>query len=284
MPARVDFHTHSDRSDGVLAPAALVARAVAREVAVLALTDHDTLSGSEEAGAACKHSDIEFITGIELTSQWRGREIHVVGLQVDAADSALQEHCLTLLAQRRERILGIACRLNAAGLPGDSLVQQALTAHVPTRTHIARAMLAAGLVTSVQRAFDRWLSRGQAGYLPQTWPELASVVRRVVEAGGIAVLAHAHRYPVSHGVLRELVGEFRDAGGGGIEVSVAGMAPADADRVATLARRFDLAGSFGSDFHEPDLPWRPLGRLDKLPEGVRPITAHLGLDKGRSRA
>ena len=282
MPARIDLHTHSDRSDGVLAPAALVARARTRDVAVLALTDHDTLSGCEEASAACQHSDIQFITGIELTSQWRGREIHVIGLQVNPVDPALQQHCLAVLAQRRERILGIAGRLNAAGLPGDSLAQQALTAHAPTRTHIARAMLAAGLVTSVQRAFDRWLGRGQAGYIAQPWPELATAVRHVLQAGGIAVLAHPHRYPVSNGVLRELVGEFRDAGGGGIEVSLAGMAPADADRLAALARRFDLAGSFGSDFHEPDLPWRPLGRLDKLPEGVRPITAHLGLDTGRS--
>ena len=90
------------------------------------------------------------------------------------------------------------------------------------------------------------------------------------------MLAHPHRYQVSNGVLRELVAEFKSLGGVGIEVSLAGMGPGDADRAATLARRFELAGSIGSDFHEPDLPWRPLGRFAKLPDRVTPITAHLG--------
>ena len=90
------------------------------------------------------------------------------------------------------------------------------------------------------------------------------------------MLAHPHRYQVSNGVLRELVGDFKAAGGAGIEVSLAGMGPGDADRAATLARRFDLAGSIGSDFHEPGLPWRPLGRFAKLPDRIMPITARLG--------
>ncbi|HWW20467.1 MAG TPA: PHP domain-containing protein [Steroidobacteraceae bacterium] len=282
MLSRIDLHTHSDRSDGALAPAALVARAAARQVALLALTDHDTLAGCSAARAACEQHGIEFLSGLELTCEWRGREVHVVGLAVNEADSSLRDHCCSVLTMRRERIHEIACRLSAAGLPGEALAEQALAVPAPTRTHIARAMCAAGLATSIQRAFDRWLKRGQPGYVAQKWPELATVVRCVLGAGGIAVLAHPHRYKVSNGVLRELVAEFRDAGGGGIEVSLPGMEPADTDRAATLARRFDLAGSVGSDFHEPDLPWRPLGRLDKLPEGVRPITAHLGPVNGRS--
>jgi predicted metal-dependent phosphoesterase TrpH len=100
-------------------------------------------------------------------------------------------------------------------------------------------------------------------------------VLRIVAAGGVAVLAHAHRYAISHGVLRELVGEFKAAGGGGIEVSLAGMGPADADRLAAIARRYELAGSIGSDFHEPDLPWRPLGRFAKLHDLITPIMARL---------
>jgi 3',5'-nucleoside bisphosphate phosphatase len=282
MPARIDLHTHSDCSDGVLTPAALVARAATREVQLLALTDHDTLAGCAAARTACEQQGIGFVAGVELTCEWRGREIHVVGLQVNDADSSLMSHCEAVLVRRRERILEIARRLTGSGLPGDSLAKKALTALAPTRAHVARAMCEAGLATSVQRAFDGWLKRGRPGYVAERWPELGSVVQCVLGAGGIAVLAHPHRYQVSNGGLRELVAEFAAAGGGGIEVSLAGMAPAHADRAATLARRFDLAGSMGSDFHEPDLPWRPLGRFDKLPEGVRPITAHLGLVTGRS--
>jgi predicted metal-dependent phosphoesterase TrpH len=278
----VDLHTHSSCSDGTLAPAALVARAAARAVGVLALTDHDTIAGCASAHAACQQHGIEFITGIELTCEWRGREVHVVGLKLSDTDPSLNAHCATVLVRRRERIVQIARRLTAAGLPGDSLAEQALTVAAPTRTHIARAMCEAGMVTNVQRAFDRWLNRGQPGYVPGQWPQLATVVRCVLGAGGIAVLAHPHRYRLSNGALRELVAAFKQAGGGGIEVSLPGMAAADADRAATLARRFDLVGSMGSDFHEPDLPWRPLGRLDKLPEGVQPVTALLGLINGRS--
>jgi predicted metal-dependent phosphoesterase TrpH len=91
----------------------------------------------------------------------------------------------------------------------------------------------------------------------------------------LPVLAHAHRYQLSAGGLRELSAAFKAAGGVGIEVSLAGISPGDAARAASLARRFDLDGSFGSDFHEPGIPWRPLGRMAKLPDGVRPITARL---------
>jgi 3',5'-nucleoside bisphosphate phosphatase len=282
MSTRVDLHTHSNCSDGVLTPQALVARAAARMVAALALTDHDTLAGCSAARAACQHHGIEFIAGVELTCEWRGREVHIIGLGPDEADRKLQDHCAAILSLRRERIVRIARRLTAAGLPGDSLAQQALTVPSPTRTHVARAMCNAGVVTSVQRAFDRWLNRGQAGYVAQQWPALETVVAHVRAAGGIAVLAHPHRYRLSNGALRELVAAFKAAEGGGIEVSLSGMPAADLDRAATLARRFDLLGSIGSDFHEPDLPWRPLGRLVKLPEGVKPVTAHLGLVNGRS--
>jgi predicted metal-dependent phosphoesterase TrpH len=276
MFPRVDLHCHSDCSDGVLTPAALVARAAARAVQILALTDHDTLAGCCAAREACVALGVGFVSGLELTCEWRGREVHVVGLNVNDLDPALNRHCDVVLARRRERIVAIAERLSAAGLPGDALAQRALASPAPTRAHVARAMHSAGLATTQQHAFDRWLKRGRPGYVGAQWPDLASVVERITAAGGIAVLAHPHRYQVSNGVLRELVGEFKQAGGGGIEVSLAGMAPAAADRAATLARRYDLAGSMGSDFHEPDLPWRPLGRFAKLPDGVRPITAHLG--------
>jgi predicted metal-dependent phosphoesterase TrpH len=132
-----------------------------------------------------------------------------------------------------------------------------------------------GLADSLQQAFQRYLKRGRPGYVSAQWPQLANAVERIVAAGGIAVLAHPHRYSVSHGVLRELVAQFKAAGGEGIEVSLSGMGPADAERAAALARRYQLAGSIGSDFHEPDLPWRPLGRFAKLPDLITPIAARL---------
>jgi predicted metal-dependent phosphoesterase TrpH len=276
MLQRIDLHTHSDCSDGVLKPAALVARAATRQVELLALTDHDTVVGCSEARGACEATPIRFVAGIELTCQWRGREVHVVGLNIDENNPALQRHCAVVIDYRRLRIAEIAQRLSHAGLPGESLQSSALASCAPTRAHVARALWASGYATSVQRAFDLWLKPGRPGYVCAHWPSLETVVQCLIDAGGLAVLAHPHRYRVSNGVLRELVAEFKGLGGAGIEVSLAGMGPNDADRAATLARRFDLAGSIGSDFHEPDLPWRPLGRFAKLPDRVTPITAHLG--------
>lgn len=277
MSPRVDLHTHSDCSDGALSPSALVARAAVRQVQALALTDHDTVAGCEAARAACQTNAIEFLPGVELSAAWRGREIHVVGLKIDPAHPVLQRHCGAMLERRRERIGAIAQRLCAAGLPGEALTRSALSAGAPTRTHVAQALCQAGIAKDAQTAFDRWLSRGRPGHVAAHWEELSTVIGCITAAGGTAVLAHPHRYRVSDGVLRELAGEFQAAGGRAIEVSLAGMSPADSDRAASLARRFELAGSIGSDFHAPDLPWRPLGRFAKLPDGVTPVTAHLGL-------
>lgn len=274
---RIDLHTHSNCSDGVLTPTALVARAASRRVELLALTDHDTVSGCDEAALACGELGIRFVAGIELSCLWREREIHVVGLNIDPGASAIVSACATALTQRRARITAIGVRLSQAGLAGEVLTHEALAASSPTRAHLARSLCRQGLADTIQDAFDHWLGRGQPGFVSAQWQPLSAAVRAITIAGGTAVLAHPHRYKVSNGVLRELVSQFKAAGGGAIEVSLSGMGPADADRAASLARRFDLAGSIGSDFHEPDLPWRPLGRFAKLPDGIRPITAVLGL-------
>jgi 3',5'-nucleoside bisphosphate phosphatase len=277
MDQRIDLHTHSSCSDGLLAPAALVDLAAQRNVELLALTDHDTTSGCDEAASACARHGIGFVPGVELTSLWRDREIHVVGLGIERGYAPFIAHCANVLELRRERIKAMGRRLTAAGLPGEELAVEALSAAAPTRAHLARGLCSRGLAATVQAAFDRWLKRGRPGYVAAQWPDLAAAVRCITAASGVAVLAHPHRYQVSNGVLRELVADFKAAGGTGIEVSLAGMGPGDADRAATLARRFDLAGSIGSDFHEPGLPWRPLGRFAKLPDRIMPITARLGL-------
>jgi hypothetical protein len=235
---------------------------------------------------------MQFIAGAELTSMWRGREIHIIGLDLDPAHAPLQAHCAEVIGLRRARIAAIAQRLARAGLPGDSLAAEALKFHAPTRAHLARALCALGLAKDNQAAFDRYLKQGRPGHVPAQWPELAVAVQRIVAAGGLPVLAHPHRYRVSAGALRELVAEFKAAGGRGIEVSVTGMSPEQADRSASLARRYELAGSIGSDFHEPGLAWRPLGRFAKLADRITPITTLLQrsrspseppMDTGRSQ-
>jgi hypothetical protein len=276
---RIDLHTHSSCSDGTLTPAALVALAAARQVQLLALTDHDTSAGCAEAAAACLAHGIEFLEGMELTALWQDCEVHIVALGIRRDDPPLQQHAAGVRALRAERVRRIAARLTQAGLDGESLAAGAFAlSTVPTRTHLARALLAAGHASDLQAAFEKWLGRGRPGYVAPEWPELARTVAIIGAAGGSAVLAHPHRYKLSNTALRDLCAQFRQAGGRALEVSIAGMSPDALARTAQLARRFDLAGSIGSDFHEPGLPWRPLGRFAKLPEGVVPVTALLGLE------
>jgi predicted metal-dependent phosphoesterase TrpH len=272
----VDFHTHSHFSDGVLAPAALVERARGRGVATLALTDHDTIAGLAEARAACGAAGIRFVAGVELSATWRGQTIHLVGLEVDAAHAGFIAHLTGVLARRRERLGEIGERLEKrARLPGRELAAAVAGATAPTRLHLARLLVERGFARDTQEAFDRWLNKDKAGHVPAEWPSFADAMAVLRDSGALPVLAHPHRYRLSAGGLRELVAAFVQEGGVALEASMAGMSPNDADRIASLCRRFKLHASMGSDFHDPAVPWNPLGRWLKLASGLEPVTNFL---------
>ena len=269
----VDFHTHSDFSDGVLTPQALVEAAHARRVGTLALTDHDTTAGLAAAHAACGAAGMRFVPGVELSACWRGQTIHVVGLQFDTTHAGLEAHLAAVLVRRRARLGEIGERLEKrARLPGRELAALAANATAPTRLHLARLLVTRGHARDTQEAFDRWLNRDTAGHVPAEWPSLEQALAAICDSGGIAVLAHPHRYRLSAGQLRELTAAFALQGGAALEASMAGMSPNDADRIASLCRRFKLHASMGSDFHDPAVPWNPLGRWLKLAAGLEPVT------------
>jgi predicted metal-dependent phosphoesterase TrpH len=269
----VDFHTHSHFSDGVLAPAALVERARTRGVSTLALTDHDTTAGLDEARRACSAAAIDFVPGIELSANWRGQTIHIVGLEIDARHPGLGTHTSQVLARRQARLTEIGDRLEKrARLPGRELAAAAAACAAPTRLHLARLLVARGFARDTQQAFDRWLNRNTPGHVPAEWPSFEAVMAVLRDSGGIPVLAHPHRYRLSAGQLRELAAAFAQLGGAALEASMAGMSPNDAERIASLCRRFKLHASMGSDFHDPAVPWNPLGRWLKLAAGLEPVT------------
>jgi predicted metal-dependent phosphoesterase TrpH len=160
------------------------------------------------------------------------------------------------------------------GLPVRALVAELLSAApVPTRTHLARALSAAGHARNTGEAFERLLGRGRPGYVPAQWPALGDSLSQIRMAGGYPVLAHPHRYGLGARVFSELIGEFAAGGGAALEISSAGVSPNDRDRIATQARRWRLAGSGGSDFHDPAVPWNSPGRFAKLPDDIEPIAA-----------
>jgi len=269
----VDFHTHSHCSDGVLSPTALVERARTRNVGTLALTDHDTIAGLEEARAACAQAGIRFVPGVELSAGWRGQTIHVVGLQIDEQHAGLGSHMDAVRARRRQRLAEIGERLEKkARLPGRELATMAGESPSPTRMHLARLMVERGHARDTQDAFDRFLNRDTPGHVPAEWPAFASVMSILRDSAALPVLAHPHRYRLSSGQLRELTSTFAQEGGVALEASMAGMSLNDADRIASLCRKHELHASMGSDFHDPAVPWNPLGRWLKLAAGLRPVT------------
>jgi predicted metal-dependent phosphoesterase TrpH len=250
-----------------------VERARTRKVGTLALTDHDTTAGLDEARSACADAGIRFVPGVELSATWRGQTIHIVGLKVDESHAGFNSHLRAVLERRQTRLREIGERLEKrARLPGRELAARAASATAPTRLHLARLLVDGGHARDTQEAFDRWLNRDKAGHVPAEWPAFASAMSVLRDSHAVPVLAHPHRYRLSAGGLRELTAAFVQEGGAALEASMAGMSPNDADRIAALCRRFKLLASMGSDFHDPSVPWNPLGRWLKLASGLEPVT------------
>lgn len=269
--AGADLHTHSNLSDGILTPGELVARAAKRGVRLLALTDHDTVAGLGEAAAAARAHGLEFVNGTELSARFEEQVVHVVGLGIDPAEARLCGGLMRQQARREARAGEIGRRLAKLGLDVGERARSLAGSGQVTRTHYARALLQAGHVREQQEGFDRFLGRGRPAYVRAEWATLEEAVAWIGAAGGIAVLAHPARYPLSGRQMRSLLSAFRQAGGVGLEVATGNVTRDQLQRFAGLARQFELLASAGSDFHDPAQTWIDLGRFPELPAGLVPV-------------
>jgi predicted metal-dependent phosphoesterase TrpH len=272
-----DLHCHSTVSDGALSPTGLVQRAHRHGVTSLALTDHDTTAGLNEAHACALATGVKLITGIELSTSWQDKCFHIVGLGIDPTYTPLAHATCNLQNIRLERAEKIAGKLAKKQIPGAlEAVKKSAGEGMITRTHFADFLLSQNLVSTKQEAFDRYLAKGKPAYVSTVWAELELVVNWITASGGVAVLAHPLRYKLTANWMKRLLTAFKDAGGQGIEV-VTGRINADEIRLAAnYAARFQLAGSMGSDFHSPANPWVELGRLAPLPGNIKPVWELLG--------
>jgi len=270
---RYDLHCHSTHSDGVLAPAAVVARAAACGVDVLALTDHDEVSGLAEARQAATSAGIAFVCGSELSVTWEGITIHVVALRIDPLNATLTEGLAAVRSGRSARARRIADSLAAAGIAGayEGAMKYVTSERLISRTHFARYLVEKGYAPEMKDVFKRYLTRGHPGYVPHTWASLPEAIDWIRAAGGLAIVAHPGRYDVTATRMRRLLTEFRDLGGTGIEVVSSAHTPDQCNEFATLARVFGLRGSSGSDWHGPGESRIELGGLPELPVGVVPV-------------
>lgn len=272
MTENYDLHCHSTASDGALSPTELVQRAHQCGVTSLALTDHDTVSGLNEARTAASAAGIKLIPGIELSTSWQNKCFHIVGLNIDPEYPPLREATRNLQIMRVERAEKIADKLEKKRIPGAlEAVKKAAGEGMITRTHFADFLLSQFHVSTQQEAFDRYLGAGKAAYVATTWSDMEQAINWIIQSGGVAVLAHPLRYKLTASWMKRLLAAFKDAGGQGIEV-VTGRYNSDDINLATgYAKRFELAGSVGSDFHSPANQWVELGRLAPLPESIKPV-------------
>ena len=272
MP-RYDLHAHSTYSDGLLAPAALVARAAARGVDVLALTDHDDTGGLAEAAAAADACGLTLVAGAELSVSWEVHTIHVVALAIDPANRVLDDGLAAIRSGRDARAQRIAESLARAGIPGayEGARRYVTSERLISRSHFARFLVEAGHAREVKDVFRKYLTVGKPGYVAHTWASLPDAIAWIHAAGGLAVLAHPGRYRVTATGMRRLLSDFRAAGGDAIEVLSPSHTAAQCAEYATHARTFGFLASAGTDCHGPGESWLDLGDLPELPAGVVPV-------------
>lgn len=256
----VDLHSHSTASDGSERPSTLVERAAELGLGTLALTDHDTLEGIEEARKAADHLDLELISGAELSLDHVGG-MHLVVLWLEPGPGPLQDRLGSLQNGRNLRNAEIVALLAELGMPltNDEIAAESGSGSVG-RPHIAAVMMRKGYVQSIAEAFELWLAAGRPAYAsrPRLSPEEA--ISLALESDGVPVLAHPHTLGINRAAeMADLLTRLRGAGLVGLEAMCAGYRRHERDGYADLARRFGLVPSGGSDYHGSYKPELELG-------------------------
>ncbi len=252
----VDLHMHSTASDGAAAPAAVVEAAHAAGLSVIALTDHDTLAGLDEARAAGDRLGVRVIAGVELSAIEDDREVHVLGLHLSELE-ALERTLGDFREARRARAERIVEVLNALGVAVtlDAVLEQAGGGAIG-RPHVARALVANGWAADFRDAFDRYLGAGRPAFVPKARVSVPDAIALIHDAGGLAVLAH----PGPDGT-RQWVESLLPHGLDGLEVRHPGHSPNDTTRLGALVEHFRLVPSGGSDWHGAAEGHRALGGM-----------------------
>lgn len=269
----VDLHCHSNISDGVLAPAAVAARAKANGVDVWALTDHDELDGIAAAREAAADLGLHYVPGVEISITWAGQTVHIVGLQIDETNADLAQGLINTRSGRERRAHEMAAQLAAAGIPGayEGALKFVGNPDLISRTHFARYIIELGVCSDIGAVFRHYMIEGKPGFVPHRWATLKEAVTWIRGAGGIAVVAHPGRYKFSDLEAGAFFDEFKQLGGAAIEVMTGSHTVDQYDTFAKVAKAYGFMASRGSDFHGPGESRVDLGALPPLPDSVVPV-------------
>jgi len=268
----VDLHSHSRHSDGRLSVPDLIAAAHRAGVTVLALTDHDTTAGLQQANQCAQECGMRLVTGVEISVTWRQRTVHILGLGIDPSREMLQQGLQQLRDKRLQRAQLIHDKLVAAGIDGAlPWVEQRVNGSLISRTHFAEFLVNNGYAKDIRAVFKRYLVTGKPGHVSVHWCELSEALAWIKDAGGVAVIAHPARYKLTRTKLVGLIEDFIAVGGEGLEVVSSSHTDAESRQLAQLATQYRLYASAGSDFHSPDQAWARLGQIPPLPAQCTPV-------------
>ncbi len=276
MP-RIDLHLHTTYSDGSHSPSEVIQFAHEVGVVALAITDHDIVEGIPEAMEAGATVGIEVIPGIELSSRYDGREIHILGYFFDRQDTTLHTRLNHQQTSRHERNPRVVEKLNQLGLElSYEDVKAKAGGGSVGRPHIANVLVNKGYVNSTKEAFDRYLAEGGPAYVSRELPDSSEAIAWIREAGGVPVLAHPHWTKRKGQELQVMCSTLKEAGLMGIEVFYGTHTKRQTSEYLELARKLDLLMTGGSDFHGAAKPDIQVGRgrgdlkvTDKLLEPLR---------------
>lgn len=263
----IDLHTHTTASDGTYSPGELIRAAVEARLDALAITDHDTFAGYEEARPAAQAAGLELICGIELSTKMpvpgrpRGKSVHLLGyFPVKPPSEEFREWIRLLQASRHDRNRRLAVRLRELGL--EITIEEVIEVgrSMAGRPHFARVLVEKRYVATLQEAFDKYLDESAEAYVEREEPALAEGIRRIADGGGVPSIAHPIRLGRRSAQQEEdLVRQMSKMGLLAIEAYHSDHAPRDLERYQLLARRYGLAVTGGTDFHGDAKPGLKLG-------------------------
>lgn len=256
----IDLHVHSTASDGTFSPSELVRYALSKGLSAFALTDHDSVAGLDEALEAANGTSLEVIKGIEFSTVWQSKDIHIVGLDIDPKHPDFKTHLEQFLSSRDTRNVRMIEKMQKDGI-GISMeqMQERFGDTVLTRAHIARFLMEHGYVTQMSEAFDRYLSPDCPYYIEREKVTPQMSVSLIASTGGIPVLAHPMLYHLSDAQLKELILALKPLGLMGIEAVYSTYSEEETAYIRNLAYETDLCLSGGSDFHGANKPGLDLG-------------------------
>ena len=254
----IDLHTHSTFSDGTFTPLQLVKYAEEKGLKAFALTDHDTTEGVKEAKSI--ETNVEVISGVEISTRYDKKEIHIVGLYLNENDADLNKQLKYYREKRVTRNFEILEKLNSLGvnITIDD-VKESCTGDVISRAHIAKALVSKGFVGSYTEAFDRYLGDNKCAYVPRETLNYEESMELITKAGGVPVLAHPLLYKMSDTNLENMMVKLRQKGLKAVEVYYSTHSNSDTQHIMAMANRVGLIYSGGSDFHGATKPKIDMG-------------------------